>query len=362
MTSLRDAVSTNPADARSWFSLGKIYFKERKYNEAARSFRQAIEMGLTGAEEKQAHDMLGWSYYKMGEYDRAISVFDKALKLFPHWSKALIGRACAYRQKGQHHKALAEFTSILSLHPDNLTALDNRGWTYYRIKDYERALSDFHKAERLSRSQPALRSNVLSGQGWCYFMEGEFKTALKKFEKAAHIAPPEYTYGLWDAYRGMAFSRAAFGNFSASYALIARAKSAMAYDHSHDLALLHYAAGDKEGVWHYLGGPGYIGVALRVVSVEGTDILYVAKVDSGGPAERAGILPGDIISGLAGKPVTDLKMFAHTVKSAPPGTRVSLVVTREGVDRKVSVILQDASKLIVNDPLLRPIIQHQSHN
>ncbi len=362
VTSPRDAINNNPADARSWFSLGKMYFKERKYNGAVRSFRKAIEMGLTGPEKEQAHDMLGWSYYKMGEYDRAVRVFDKALKLFPRWSKALIGRACAYRQKGQHHKALAEFASILSLHPDNLTALDNRGWTYYQIKDYERALSDFKKAESLSRSYPALRSNVLSGQGWCYYMKGDFEIALAKFEKAARIAPPRYSYGVWDAYRGMAFSEAGLGNFDSSYMLINKANSAMNYDTNHDLAVLHYAAGDKERTWHFLGGPGYAGVSLRVVNVEGIDILYVAEIDKGGPADMAGIVPGDIISGVEGKPVKDLDSFARTIKSAQPGARLNLIVSRQGVDRKVSIVIQDASRLIESDPLLRPIIQHQSRN
>ncbi len=354
VNSLPHTVS-NPTDAGSWFSFGKMHFKDRKYDAAARSFRQAIKMGLAEPEEKQARDMLGWSYYKMGEYDRAIRVFHKALELFPHWSKALIGRACAYRQKGEHEKAIAEFDRILSLYPNNLTALDNRGWTYYQFKDFERALSDFAKAETLSRSYPALRSNVLSGQGWCYYMNGDFKTALVKFEEAVHTAPPNYVYGLWDAYRGMAFSSAALGDFDSSYKLISKAKSAMDYDPNRDLAVLHYAAGDRKGVWHYLGRTGYVGVSLQVVSIKGVEILYVAEVDTNGPASRAGIIPGDIISGVEGKPVTDLDSFEKPIKSAEPGTRINLTVSRNGVDREFTVIIQDATMLIANDPLLAPI-------
>ena len=355
LASLSNAVEKNPNDGHGLFLLGMAYYKQRDFQEAAVCFQKAIKLDLSSKEKKEAYDKQAWSYYKMGEYDRAINIFEKAIKLYPDWNAPFRGMACALRQKGHYSQALKAFNQILADHPPDLMALDNRGWTYYLMKDYERALADFKKVAELSEGNLSLRTNVLNGQGWCHYMKGDFEVALGKFSEAIEIAPPEYGYGLLDGYRGMAFVNAALGKFEQAYRSINRATSAMKYDTSHDLALLYYVAGDKKRAWYYLGGPGYIGIGLQPISINGNDILYVATVDQGGPAEKAGILPGDIIVNIEGHGPADLRLFGKTVKSATPGTKLMLVISRNGVDKGISVTIGSADQLIIQDRLLAPI-------
>ena len=72
-------------------------------------------------------------------------------------------------------------------------------------------------------------------------------------------------------------------------------------------------------------GPGNPWLGLFASDYQGR--IFVNGVSSGGPAERAGIKPGDIIARVAGKPVNDLVGFYRAVWAVGrPGTRVPLKV------------------------------------
>ena len=352
---LKEAVKKQPRNGRLWLSLGRLYFERREFDKAVESFRKAIVLQLTSQDEKQAYDKLGWSYYKMGQYDRALTIFEKGLSLFPDWSKALLARACVLRQKGDYDKALAEFDKLLTTNPSDLLALDNRGWTYYLLKDYDKALEDFQRAEALAQDRPSLLANVINGEGWCYYIKGDFSTALEKFTRAGAVAPPQYAYGHWDAYRGAAFSNAALGNYKLAYKMIEQAESAMAYDQNHDLALLHYIAGDKETAWKYLGGQGYVGLTVQIVSINQVYLVYVAAVEANGPAQNAGIIPGDIVTQVGSMKMTDASSFGKAIRSAAPGTRLKMLVVRQGVQRPFWIKVEAPDRLMEQDPLLAPI-------
>lgn len=78
-----------------------------------------------------------------------------------------------------------------------------------------------------------------------------------------------------------------------------------------------------------------IGVWLR----QGQDSqVYIGSVQSGSPAALAGLVAGDRILSVAGAPVADLSLgaVASTLRG-DPGTRVSLVVVRDGEPRSLTV-------------------------
>ncbi|VVE30731.1 peptidase [Pandoraea communis] len=77
---------------------------------------------------------------------------------------------------------------------------------------------------------------------------------------------------------------------------------------------------------------GRLGLAVRDLSPEEkraaqvTNGLFVARV--GGPAEQAGVQPGDIILSLNGTPVTSASQLSDRLKKA--GNNVALLVQRDG--------------------------------
>ena len=65
----------------------------------------------------------------------------------------------------------------------------------------------------------------------------------------------------------------------------------------------------------------------------------VADVVAGGPAERAGILPGDVITVFDGKPIRRADDLQWWVGLGGAGRQVSLTVVRAGAERKLVAIL-----------------------
>jgi len=62
----------------------------------------------------------------------------------------------------------------------------------------------------------------------------------------------------------------------------------------------------------------------------------------GGPADRAGIEPGDLITEFEGRPVTANDELIVAIRAQRPGDAVTLTVRRDGVDREVELVLDEA--------------------
>ena len=92
---------------------------------------------------------------------------------------------------------------------------------------------------------------------------------------------------------------------------------------------------------------GYVGVNLREVrdfelarlDYSGASRVAVRSVVKGGPAEQAGLEPGDVVVRVNNRPVTTVQSLMAVVASFAPGTEVELEVRRDQLARKVSVRL-----------------------
>jgi len=65
----------------------------------------------------------------------------------------------------------------------------------------------------------------------------------------------------------------------------------------------------------------------------------VSTIEKGGPAEKAGIEPGDVILKLNGQPLTDSNELPSMVAGIAPGTSVNLEIWRNHASKQLSVTL-----------------------
>ena len=73
------------------------------------------------------------------------------------------------------------------------------------------------------------------------------------------------------------------------------------------------------------------------------DGVKVASVTPGGPADKAGIKEGDVITQMDGEKVTSASSFIVALRSKAPGDMITLVVRSAGKDRTVTVHTQGSS-------------------
>ncbi|MGB6062330.1 MAG: trypsin-like peptidase domain-containing protein [Candidatus Aquilonibacter sp.] len=81
--------------------------------------------------------------------------------------------------------------------------------------------------------------------------------------------------------------------------------------------------------------------ARNQIGYNGTGGLAVAQVESGTPADKAGLEPGDVILQVDGKPVTTADALRKYIASKKPGDTMRLDVWSQGVKKLVAITLEE---------------------
>ncbi len=104
---------------------------------------------------------------------------------------------------------------------------------------------------------------------------------------------------------------------------------------------------------------GSIGISFRPNLSGAVNRVYgfkngvlVQEVQSGGPADRAGLKPGDIITSVDGRPIKDGDDLVNEIASRKPGSSVRLGFLRDGKPTDTTVTVGDRDKVFaeMNNP------------
>ncbi|WP_052174078.1 S1C family serine protease [Embleya scabrispora] len=81
----------------------------------------------------------------------------------------------------------------------------------------------------------------------------------------------------------------------------------------------------------------YQGDGARIAS---SDVKGTPPIRAGGPAERAGLKPGDVIKAIDGRKVHDANELIVAIRSKAPGAVIKLTIERDGTERTVDMTLE----------------------
>jgi serine protease Do len=96
----------------------------------------------------------------------------------------------------------------------------------------------------------------------------------------------------------------------------------------------------------------WLGVQIQPVTAEIADSLglkkaegaLVAEPQPNGPAAKAGVVSGDVITSVNGEPVKDARDLAKKIGATTPGSTVKLGVVRKGEEKTFALTLADFPK------------------
>ena len=225
------------------------------------------------------------------------------------------------------------------------------GWSYNQKGNYDEAIRVFNRALEINpKDETALR-----GRGWAKYHKGSFNEAVSDFNKALENIEPTDKDLLKDALRGKAFSYLGLGDKETALNLIKQAKSASDYDNNNDLSLIYYVMEDKEKAWEYRGGKGMVGTEVKDYKKGTVNGAEVVRTNTNSPAEKAGILVGDVIVRLNDTDITGAMDLLKNSKTLVPGTIAKIKVLREGIEKDLSLSVASAEALMEENPLIAPI-------
>ncbi|TDJ60300.1 MAG: tetratricopeptide repeat protein [Nitrospina sp.] len=159
------------------------YLKPHLHGTALMSFEQLL---AEDKNSKEAYYYQGnFKLYALGEVDRAIQLYQKALQIDSNYALAHYDLAVAYRGMGEVDRAIAEYQKTLSIHPNFPEALSNLGGQYFRKGEIEKAIAQFQKALTLYPNF----IQALSNMGAALNKQGNPQGALPHLKKALGLDP-----------------------------------------------------------------------------------------------------------------------------------------------------------------------------
>jgi tetratricopeptide (TPR) repeat protein len=133
------------------------------------------------------------------EYDQAIAIFDKALRLDPKDARALRERGIAWTFKGECDKAIQDYNQVIRLDPKDALAFNNRGRAWYAKKDYERAIKDYNEAialdpkftaaEGVGGARVMAKALIFRNRGDAWYAKKDYDKANKDYAEANRLDP-----------------------------------------------------------------------------------------------------------------------------------------------------------------------------
>ena len=138
-----------------------------------------------------AYNNLGEVYLRRGEYQRAISHYNQALRIHPHYDKVYYfydNRGTAYLLRGDYEKAIADYDQALKMNPTYAIAYHNRGTAYLYQEDFEEAIADFNKALEINPRY----ADTYFNKALAYEKMGHRQEALEAYKGFIENTLPQY--------------------------------------------------------------------------------------------------------------------------------------------------------------------------
>ncbi|WDQ19275.1 tetratricopeptide repeat protein [Rhodopirellula sp. P2] len=159
--------------ASAWWALGE-------QDKALEDFNKAIEKGY---EEAHAYSSRGLFYAARGEHDEAIKDYERALQLDPEDITPIINRAAVRMAQREFEAAIGDYTEALEVREGNAGLLRQRALAYKSAGQMEKAIQDY---DAIVDDNPEDVAAVM-GRGYIRFQQHEYAAAAADFSAAIEL-------------------------------------------------------------------------------------------------------------------------------------------------------------------------------
>jgi len=156
-------------------------------------------------EDVFAYTNRGSAKQDSGDYQGAISDYNKAIEINPQYADAYNNRGSAKEHLGDYQGAIADYSKAIEMNPKLATAYSNRGNTKCQLEDYQGATSDFNEAIEIDPKDAFAYTN----RGVAKHNSSDIIGAINDYDKALSIDSQ-----FADAYSGRGTANIELGNYN----------------------------------------------------------------------------------------------------------------------------------------------------
>jgi tetratricopeptide (TPR) repeat protein len=190
-----------------WYRLSLVLLKMGQFDKAQEVYEVLLDQTTNESEKAPIYGQLGSVKYNQGEYQEAITFYEKALAVqqqsippnHPDLAISYMGIGSVFYSMGAYPKALEYYEKALVIqqqslppnHPSLASSYNNIGAVYEDMGDYPKALSSHEKAlaikqQLLPPNHPDLAKSYI-GIGNVYCRMDDYAKALSSYKKALAI-------------------------------------------------------------------------------------------------------------------------------------------------------------------------------
>jgi tetratricopeptide (TPR) repeat protein len=177
-----DVISKYDYAQDAYLNRGVAYGNLGQFDKAIDDYSKAIELN---PKYTKAYYNLGVAYANLGQWDKAIDDYNRTIGIDPDFTDAYYNRGIAYANIGTWDKAIEDYSRVIGIRPDFARTYYNRGVAYGNSGLRDKAIIDYTKAIGLDPKY----TDAFDNRGVIYASLGQWDKAIEDYTKAIGINP-----------------------------------------------------------------------------------------------------------------------------------------------------------------------------
>ncbi len=183
---LQAMLNHTPGDLEILLAVAQVYSQAKRYAEAEGAVQRAVALSSRPEDQERSFFVLGSIYERQKKFDLAEEQFKRILKADPLNAAAFNYLGYMLADRGVRlEESLKYIQKAVELEPNNGAYLDSLGWAYFKLNRLDLAEVNLEKAARLVSSDPTIHEHL----GRVYLVAGKKRQAQEEWERALKAWP-----------------------------------------------------------------------------------------------------------------------------------------------------------------------------
>jgi tetratricopeptide (TPR) repeat protein len=200
---LKEVTEAFPEHKETFLWLGNFYYERQEYDKAISYYNKAIKIDPLF---KLTYNMLAYTYDMVGDFEKSIEAINKYISIAPDEANPYDTRGDLYAWNGKIDQAIESYGKALDRKPDFYASQAKTGHMYLFKREYAKAESCYQKLSSSNDKDRRSEGRAYLSEGRAYLAlvpayQGKFEEALRVLDDGLAADRMEQAEGNWNAWK-----------------------------------------------------------------------------------------------------------------------------------------------------------------